>query len=748
MILATREKLNMAALPELAEMDAQWLVQANFWILAARLLHDKGVSGFRSIDLYDLDNVFARVGKHYGSELKHDLSPRRGRALRAAVEILDKHSSLELVSTETLAKVYEEVLVTKETRKSLGTHSTPAWLVNYVVERIGDLLSTSSNENRLVFEPGCGHAPFLVSMLRLFAGMSPCARMDDVARHQWLRARLWGVETDDFAREVARLSLTLADIPNRNGWHLDSGDMFEGKKLIDRIRSSDVIISNPPFETRASEKGELFHVSQAAELLRLIASHSRKDTIVAYIMPQTILDSKKTADLRRELLSTFEWSEILRLPDKVFDKADVETAVLIGRKTDNPSSKGQSTLFKHVWDDDLRTFINGAPATVEQRRPQHLLVEQNGGSMLLPDLADVWDYCHSHEKLESVATVGHGMLYISEGKKNDRGESVFPAGETQRSHTRKAGYAQGFFNWEDAPGTHLHPKLQWMNENPSAIAAKRAGYATGIPQIVMNYVRVQRGPWRIKAYVDRVGRRACSDFLLVRPKSPNWSLNCLWALLNSPVANAFTFSFSAKKHIYSSLLLKMPVPALNARSAKKLDRLVGNYLKLAAVHQPIAARKSGRADSTAGFLRGLEPGNLGEDHSEALKVQLCRIDIEIFRLYGFPPHLERRILDYFTAYRRPGVPFEQRNFYPENFQGGQTLAELAAITHGWSVTNRRRLTLIEKEYQRGGLSEVERTELDTLQGLATLHRRMVAPYPMGDLNDEIARLKREGKWVD
>ena len=39
-------------------------------------------------------------------------------------------------------------------------------------------------------------------------------------RRDYLRKRLRGVESDPFALEIARLSLTLADVPNPNGWAL------------------------------------------------------------------------------------------------------------------------------------------------------------------------------------------------------------------------------------------------------------------------------------------------------------------------------------------------------------------------------------------------------------------------------------------------------------------------------------------------------------------------------------------------
>ncbi len=752
MILITREKLELPEMAELDEADAQWLVKSNFWLLTARLLQDKHVPGFKTLDLEDLDNVFARVAKHYGATMGHALNHRRRRALSLAAAELDRQSSLQLVSTETLAKVYENVLITKETRKALGTHSTPSWLVDYMIQRLAPWIDEQSSSRRRVYEAACGHAPFLVGMLRHHCSMKPCTSMDDAERHEWLKARLCGSEVDDFAREVARLSLTLADIPNPNGWHLDEGNMFATGQLEQRIGSSDIIISNPPFETRESAAGELFHVGQAAELLRRISQNAKPGTLLAYIMPQTILDSKKAAGLRKELLTGFEWQEILRLPDKVFEKADVETAILFGRKLPSPK-RSSATRCLHVWDGDVERFRSTGKATVEQERSAERMLEEEEASMLTPDLVELWDFCkrEGYPELDTVAAVGHGFLYHSESKADEDGNRLFPEGEFQKVPKKTKGYELGFFNWFQAPDTHLLPKLDWINTNPKAVAAERAGFTAGVPQVVMNYVRVQRGPWRIKAYLDAEGHRACSDFLTIRSRSDVWDLRCIWALLNSPVANAYTFSHSAKKHIFSSRLKRLPVPVLGLHDAQELRRKVDTYIKRARELFPVFRAKSERPQKTASnlaqvYFPGFAPDKAVNASTE-LQDLLGAIDLAILRLYRFPPALERRLLDYFGGFERVGVPFQQTEYYPAGFQGGNTLAELLAITANWDTYNQRRIELIEQEEDRS-LTKDEEAELVHLQHLATLRRRLVAPYPMAELDAEIERLKKEGKWTE
>ncbi len=74
---------------------------------------------------------------------------------------------------------------------------------------------------RNVFEPACGHGAFLVSAMRLLVELSPESERTPDRRGPYLRKRLHGIDVDAFALELARLSLTLTDIPNPNGWDLE-----------------------------------------------------------------------------------------------------------------------------------------------------------------------------------------------------------------------------------------------------------------------------------------------------------------------------------------------------------------------------------------------------------------------------------------------------------------------------------------------------------------------------------------------
>jgi type I restriction-modification system DNA methylase subunit len=726
---------------QLSEKQAQWLVKANFWLLAARLLRDKEVSNFKQLDLADIETTFDRVTKHYGASIDQDLPNNRRQALVKAAAELARYSSLALTSTETLAYVYENALITKQTRRTLGTHSTPTWLVDYIFSRLAPWIEEMPVDRRYVYEPTCGHAPFLLGALRLLTAMEPCVTQSDSERHAWLKRRLRGAEIDDFAREVARLSLTLADIPNRNGWCLDEGDLFQGTQMETHLRRADIVVANPPFERGGSSLEQvesLSPFSKAAEVLRQIAVAANPGTLVGLVMPQTILASSKAKALRATLLRDFEWLEILRLPGHgVFKMANIESAVLIGRRQPMRKTQVQGTVFKNVETRDLSEFMENGVVAMEQILPLSSISKSPNYTMWLSDLAEVWEHLSKADTLENIAEVGQGFSFKSEA------DPSFPKNENQISKIKKQGYTLGFYDFPKDTETHQLPRLTWLNYNRKSIYRPRSGYEASCPQVIFNYAPISLGSWRMAAYLDEKGYPATSRFLTVRPRQPHHSLLFLWAVLNSPIANAYCKSFTSKRDIPSGTMRKMPLPCPTTKQIKEIENMAQAY-RQACLSQPSTKSRRRKADTEtdAPTLPGLLPDDANPPFLRDLH---WRMDAAVLRLYNLPPKLERRVLDYFSGHTRERVPFVQEEYLPKDFTAINTLDELLAITADWPIHNERRSDLIDKEYE-DKITADELRELKRLQKQTSLRRQLLAPYPMRELEEEVERLKREGKW--
>ena len=82
-----------------SDADGRWLLQSTFWLLAAKILHDKDVPGFVRLDLTDVEKVYERLARHYdsrspkpvrvGSRAKRDaLTTAASRSRRSAIAVV------------------------------------------------------------------------------------------------------------------------------------------------------------------------------------------------------------------------------------------------------------------------------------------------------------------------------------------------------------------------------------------------------------------------------------------------------------------------------------------------------------------------------------------------------------------------------------------------------------------------------------------------------------------------------------
>jgi type I restriction-modification system DNA methylase subunit len=697
----------------LNEKQGQWLLKSVFWVVSAKILRDKDVGPFGKLDPLDVESLLDAVAEHFDAERIPIKSERQREALTEIAADVNGFSNLRLATTESLAHVYENALISKATRQALGTHSTPSYLVDYVVGRLTPWIAEIPHERRNVFEPACGHAAFLVSAMRLLSELLPKTKTS-AQRHSYLRSRIHGCDKDDFALEIARLSLTLTDIPNPDGWDLVPGDMFEGDRLEQRARTATVLLANPPFENFGSESRrwyqeqgvKLRHLNKTTELLARVLPELPKGAVLGVVVPQGFLHSKNAESIRRLLTTDFELQEICVFPDKVFTFSDMESAVLIARKKTDQTGSSTVVRYRRVREREMEPFRLEFRVTSESMIESSLF-QNESSDLRATDLRDVWDYCRKSTaaELKDVAEIGKGLEYKSHG---------IPRGMVTYSEREFPNAVRGFVRFERDLLIHELPREWWLSLDPRVLRrAPRHSTQTGLEQVLLNYSRVSRGPWRFKALLDSAGRPTTSNFLVVRSLKPHAiPPEFFWAVLNSPVANAYAFVSSSKRHNLPGLLGELPVPELSTTTVQHVVAVARNYLNYvgrdpdAVLHQPIDPQKA--------------------------RELLLRIDSEVLRMYALPRELEWQLLNLFAGWPRKGVPFKFDRYFPEHFTDHITLADYLAITADWPKTNHRRDALIRKKVDRS-ISAEERTELGSLQSLASLRVRLLAPLPLGEL---------------
>jgi len=366
-------------------------------------------------------------------------------------------------------------------------------------------------------------------------------------------------------------------------------------------------------------------------------------------------------------------------------------------------------------DDFKATFRPTCDAAVAQVS----LLKASDSSFFVPDLADIWEFCRERPQLGTVADVGQGLFFRSSS------DSLFPRGEVVESSQRRRGFVRGFARLRESLRTHQLPDPVWLNLDPRVIDRTVRGATKGVPQVLLNYAPVSRGPWRLKAFLDQQGHPVTSRFLVVRPLERRCTIEFLWALLNSPLANAYSYAFSGKRDILAGLMRRLPLPRMEDVDMGHLTAAVRTYFKAA---------------------KHLLSGNADVAQQNRLRHLHWRIDAEVLRLYDLPAEFEHQVLMLFSDEVRRGVPFTQRGYLPKGFSDLLSLTDLLAITDDWDHTNERRAHLLLKD-ERGALGDREKVDLEHLQHLTDVRIRLVAPLPLAELERIAADLKRRGLWA-
>ncbi len=450
---------------------------------------------------------------------------------------------------------------------------------------------------------------------------------------EFLRERLLGAETDAFALEIARLSLTVADEPNPDGWDgLKHGDMFAGDFLESTAQESTVLLANPPYEA-----------NKAQNLLDRTLPHLPAGAVFGVVAPATLLfsDKKRPRQLREWLISHCQLGEVSLFPDGIFKFADQECTILLGRRLpDGAAAHSMSTRLRRVREHDRESFQKDYYFTSSRITPQSHFAFQPQNELWIPEFhEEIWSWLGHLPKLESIATVNQGMQHKGGGSRPKNAKTV--------SDTPFSGSVEGFDllrgNWL----LHEHPRVRYFNIDESVIRRRHAGLDQ-VDQVLVNHSPMGRGKWRLKPFIDRSRRVFASSLISLRPLNAHFPLEYLWALCASPIAQFYAFCFMLKRNIHTGILGAMPVPNSSKRDIQRISKKAKEYLGTAAKLKTLFAQDGVSRTSLNALLQSL--------------------DAEVLRLYDLPARAERILLDQFAGEQRPGIPIAFESYYPPGFK--------------------------------------------------------------------------------
>ena len=537
------------------------------------------------------------------------------------------------LSVDSLAYVYENTLVTRETRKEFGIHSTPYAIAEYMVRNLPfELLDP---DDLRVFEPFAGHSVFLVAAMRRMRELLP-SLMDPEARHRYFVERLSGIENDDFALEVARLSLMLADYPNPDGWKLHKADALAGGLFGDELERANIVLCNPPFEQFTEQEtasySNLFSVRKPAEVLYRVLQNPPE--LLGFVLPRLFASGGAYRELRSRLGNTYRSIELLTLPDRVFEHSDAETVLLIAHSRND----GPTTLRTgQVLGPDLKNFYATSDPSYEVQRVVDKPAEAFGRSMWQPPLQEIWEATDSYAKLREFADIHRGIEYN------------LPLSRTHPrfvSSISQPGFEPGLHKVRGAVEPFVVVQTKYLDISPEFMRTSAHLLPWNEPKVIVNASRKTRGNWRITASLDKSGLICYQNFHAIWPRE-SLPAEVLAAILNGPVANAFISTRNSNRHVHVRTLQDITIPEISKTQQEILSLLVQQYV-----------------DTRTKWLQKALEKN---EASTACLQLLSEIDAEVLKIYNFPPKLERMLLDWFRGHPRPG-PVMFTEYFPRAFR--------------------------------------------------------------------------------
>lgn len=539
------------------------------------------------------------------------------------------------ISVDDLAFIYENTLIREETRKQFGIHSTPAVIAELIVDCLP--FESLPQDQRNVLEPCAGHGVFLVAALRRLRELLP-ASWTNQERHKYLKDRLAAIEVDLFATEVCRLSLMLADYPNPDGWEIISQDVFSSDVLEKQLKTSQIVLCNPPFEDFTQPERErygsrILSVHKPYEVIRRVLEHP--PAMFGFVVPKSAILGGKYRDLQDHIARTYKNIETIALPDRIFAFSDQETMLVLASEQNKATQINVFTRTFWVRENYRQTFLETG------RLPEGIGKNIKRSTHTAPislwnaPLSDILDYLKSNPKLKDIADVHRGIEWNISLETN---KSILISSDPE------PGFKKGL---DKVPGKiepYWAQEFVYLNMHERYRRTNAHSLPWDRPKVIANSHIISRGPWRIVGHPDSKGLVCRENFIGIWPKT-NINIEVLSALINSPLVNAALFVQEGKRRNRNVTLRQIPIPFPKDIDNERIVFLVRYYTKLRS---------------------GIKKGSVNESAIQECIKTLMEIDGLILKAYDLPPRLERKLLEFFRGHRRP-LPFDFPDYYPEDF---------------------------------------------------------------------------------
>ena len=585
-----------------------------FRLIAAKVLADRGQPGKWAPS--NPQSAIRAVEQFYFGSVEPDQVISDNQTQRVIWDRVRNAFHFQNLSVDSLAYVYENTMVTSDARRCFGIHSTPREIAEYIVNRLP--FQELDENRRRVFEPFSGHSVFLVAAMQRLRELLP-PEMDSERRHEYFIEMLCGIELDDFAREVAKLSLMLADYPNPDGWRLIGSDAFDSPHFEAELGRANIILCNPPFEQFSLDErhnyGNITPGPKPHEILSRVLE--QPPALLGFVLPLAFLTGGGYRSLRTKLRNTYSSVEFLVLPDRVFLHSDAETVLLIASGVGSEISKLRTG---RVYKEDLQGFYaSGRVSFEEDISGERARCEDYWQPLKLRSL---WEETANKRRLGDFVEIHRGIEYRVPFE-TYRNRLV--AGEP------RAGFKKGVHRADDSIEPYSIATTVYLNVASDQLRGGAIRYPWSEAKVLVNSARRSRGPWTLTAAVDTEGLICYQNIHGLWPKS-DFPIEIAAAVLNGPIANAFVDEFEGKRDVRIGTLKDIPVPEFDKLTERRIAALVQRY----------AEDRLGRNSQALSEEVALQQS----------RSMLALIDALVLRAYNLPRNLERQLLDHFHGHDR------------------------------------------------------------------------------------------------
>lgn len=316
-------------------------------------------SALKRLEFYKVTLI--RLGSH-GSPLVKEIFANASSFIKKTTTLSNLVTEMDKLDwysaqQEGLGDIYEGLLEknANEKKSGAGQYFTPRALIDCMVA-----VMKPSLKDRIQ-DPAAGTGGFLIAAHHYLREQNDFDALTEAQRHKLRCATFFGMEHVQDTHRLALMNLMLHGIESAGGGGplnggIHYGDTLgpEGEELAKAGAS--LILTNPPFGTKKGggvPTRNDFTIATSNKqfcFLQHIMRALKPGGRAAVVFPDNVLfESNVGAEIRRELLDSFNLHTILRLPTGIFYAHGVKTNVLFFSRGENAKDNT-----KQVWIYDLR----------------------------------------------------------------------------------------------------------------------------------------------------------------------------------------------------------------------------------------------------------------------------------------------------------------------------------------------------------------------------------------------------------